>query len=86
MLHNKQQRRLSPTKHTKSSVKRSSNRNFVNKNKRHISNKTSMSDSLKIFTKDSPVLPNFDYVVVGGGSGGISSSRRAASYGAKVCY
>ena len=45
-----------------------------------------MSDSLKIFTMDSPVLPNLDYVVVGGGSGGISSARRAASYGAKVCY
>jgi glutathione reductase (NADPH) len=26
----------------------------------------------------------FDYVVVGGGSGGIASARRAASYGAKV--
>jgi len=27
---------------------------------------------------------DFDYLVIGGGSGGIASSRRAASYGAKV--
>mmetsp|Transcript_23559 Transcript_23559/g.35638 ORF Transcript_23559/g.35638 Transcript_23559/m.35638 type:complete len:175 (+) Transcript_23559:296-820(+) len=27
---------------------------------------------------------DFDYLVIGGGSGGISSARRAASYGAKV--
>ena len=26
----------------------------------------------------------FDYVVIGGGSGGIASARRAATYGAKV--
>ena len=26
----------------------------------------------------------YDYVVVGGGSGGIASARRAATYGAKV--
>jgi len=29
-------------------------------------------------------LPHFDYVVIGCGSGGIASARRAASYGAKV--
>jgi hypothetical protein len=28
---------------------------------------------------------HFDYLVIGGGSGGIASARRAASYGAKVC-
>ena len=27
---------------------------------------------------------HFDYLVIGGGSGGIASARRAASYGAKV--
>ncbi|HAA54900.1 MAG TPA: glutathione-disulfide reductase [Myxococcales bacterium] len=27
----------------------------------------------------------FDYLVIGGGSGGMASARRAASYGAKVC-
>ena len=27
---------------------------------------------------------DFDYLVVGAGSGGIASARRAASYGAKV--
>jgi len=28
---------------------------------------------------------HFDYLVIGGGSGGMSSARRAAGYGAKVC-
>lgn len=28
---------------------------------------------------------DYDYVVIGGGSGGISSAKRAASHGAKVC-
>jgi glutathione reductase (NADPH) len=26
----------------------------------------------------------YDYLVIGGGSGGLASARRAASYGAKV--
>ena len=26
----------------------------------------------------------FDYLVIGGGSGGVASARRAAQYGAKV--
>jgi glutathione reductase (NADPH) len=26
----------------------------------------------------------FDYIVIGGGSGGLASARRAASYGANV--
>lgn len=29
-------------------------------------------------------MPHFNYVVIGGGSGGVASSRRAALYGAKV--
>ena len=29
-------------------------------------------------------VSHFDYIVIGGGSGGIASARRAASYGAKV--
>jgi glutathione reductase (NADPH) len=29
-------------------------------------------------------ISSFDYIVIGGGSGGIASARRAASYGAKV--
>lgn len=29
-------------------------------------------------------VKNFDYLVIGGGSGGVASARRAASYGAKV--
>lgn len=28
---------------------------------------------------------HFDYLVIGGGSGGVSSARRAATYDAKVC-
>jgi hypothetical protein len=28
--------------------------------------------------------PDYDYVVLGGGSGGIASARRAAAHGAKV--
>lgn len=27
---------------------------------------------------------HFDYLVIGGGSGGVASARRAASYGVKV--
>lgn len=27
---------------------------------------------------------HFDYLVIGGGSGGVASARRAAGYGAKV--
>lgn len=32
----------------------------------------------------SPVPKHYDYLVIGGGSGGVASSRRAASYGAKT--
>ncbi|XP_060065480.1 glutathione reductase, mitochondrial-like [Ylistrum balloti] len=31
-----------------------------------------------------PVVKNFDYLVIGGGSGGIASARRAAEFGVKV--
>lgn len=31
------------------------------------------------------VAQHFDYLVIGGGSGGVASARRAASYGVKVC-
>lgn len=30
------------------------------------------------------VTKTYDYLVIGGGSGGIGSARRAAMYGAKV--
>ena len=33
-------------------------------------------------TKNS--IKHFDYLVIGGGSGGVASARRAAKYGAKV--
>lgn len=32
----------------------------------------------------SPIPKHYDYLVIGGGSGGVASSRRAAQYGAKV--
>ncbi|SCU87967.1 LAFA_0E09912g1_1 [Lachancea sp. 'fantastica'] len=31
-----------------------------------------------------PITKHYDYLVIGGGSGGVASSRRAASYGAKT--
>lgn len=31
-----------------------------------------------------PIIKNYDYLVIGGGSGGVASARRAASYGAKT--
>lgn len=30
-------------------------------------------------------MQSFDYLVIGGGSGGVATARRAAEYGAKVC-
>ncbi len=33
---------------------------------------------------DSGSASHFDYLVIGGGSGGVASARRAAIYGAKV--
>ena len=35
-------------------------------------------------TSNAKPLKNFDYLVIGGGSGGVASARRAAKYGAKV--
>lgn len=40
--------------------------------------------SLRLFSKMPPVLKKFDYLVIGGGSGGIASARRAAEFGVKV--
>lgn len=40
--------------------------------------------SLRLFSKMPPVLKKFDYLVIGGGSGGIASARRAAEFGIKV--
>ena len=31
-----------------------------------------------------PTVKHFDYLVLGGGSGGIASARRAAEFGVKV--
>ena len=47
---------------------------FLRASKRYASNKK----------RDDRVEYDFDYLVIGGGSGGIASARRAASYGAKV--
>lgn len=38
----------------------------------------------RLFRTMAPVAKHFDYLVIGGGSGGVASSRRAASYGAKT--
>jgi glutathione reductase (NADPH) len=74
---------ISPTR-----SKHRTNRTINQITSRNSSNTTdnSMSDieSVRLYTKDDIILPNFDYVVVGAGSGGIASARRAASYGAKV--
>lgn len=38
-----------------------------------------------IINKMAPIIKkHYDYIVIGGGSGGVASSRRAASYGAKT--
>ena len=39
---------------------------------------------LRNFSKMPPVVKKFDYLVIGGGSGGIASARRAAEFGPKV--
>ncbi|EUJ34970.1 glutathione reductase [Listeria weihenstephanensis FSL R9-0317] len=31
------------------------------------------------------MVEHYDYIAIGGGSGGISSVNRAASYGKKMC-
>lgn len=31
-----------------------------------------------------PVVKTFDYLVIGGGSGGLASARRAAEFGARA--
>ena len=31
-----------------------------------------------------PVVKSFDYIVIGGGSGGLASARRAAEFGVKA--
>lgn len=43
-----------------------------------------MRISLRLLSKMPPVLKKFDYLVIGGGSGGIASARRAAEFGVKV--
>ena len=40
--------------------------------------------SFRLFSKMPPVLKKFDYLVIGGGSGGIASARRAAEFGVNV--
>jgi glycerol-3-phosphate dehydrogenase len=40
--------------------------------------------SLRLLAKMPPVVKKFDYLVIGGGSGGIASARRAAEFGVKV--
>ena len=40
--------------------------------------------AVKKFGNMAPVVQSYDYLVIGGGSGGIASARRAAEFGAKV--
>ncbi|KAI5956429.1 GLR1 [Candida jiufengensis] len=47
-------------------------------------NKHLATSTYKMAPTNSQVLKNFDYLVIGGGSGGVASARRAAKYGAKV--
>ena len=37
-----------------------------------------------VFRAMAPVTKNFDYLVIGGGSGGLASARRAAEFGVKA--
>lgn len=43
-----------------------------------------MRVSLRLLAKMPPLLKKFDFLVIGGGSGGIASARRAAEFGIKV--
>src|SRR5688572_646303 len=45
---------------------------------------TSRSTTLQKTSESFVIALSFDYVVLGGGSGGLASARRAAQYGAKV--
>ena len=38
----------------------------------------------RFFSTMAPVVKNFDYLVIGGGSGGLASARRAAEFGVKA--
>ena len=43
-----------------------------------------MSSFRQLSSKMAPIVKKFDYLVIGGGSGGIASARRAAEFGVKV--
>ena len=40
--------------------------------------------STRFFSSMAPVVKKFDYLVLGGGSGGLASARRAAEFGIKA--
>ena len=50
-----------------------------------LSFKLSLRNKQTFLYAESSLSSHFDYLVIGGGSGGIASARRAAGYGAKVC-
>lgn len=43
-----------------------------------------LSASFRCFSKMAGQIKEYDYVVLGGGSGGVASARRAAEFGVKV--
>ncbi|EER33864.1 glutathione reductase [Candida tropicalis MYA-3404] len=56
------------------------NRQFLTKSNIRL---TQLTRQLSTMPPVNPIK-NFDYLVIGGGSGGVASARRAAKYGAKV--
>ena len=50
---------------------------------KHISKKL-LNNNITLKRAMSTGIKHYDYLVIGGGSGGVASSRRAASYGAKT--
>ncbi|KAM9908857.1 hypothetical protein OXX79_000105 [Metschnikowia pulcherrima] len=58
-----------------------SSKQFINKPLNRLS---SISRHLTMAPVQDAIAKHYDYLVIGGGSGGVASARRAASYGAKV--
>ena len=57
---------------------------LVRQNRRWIFKQVYKSKIFISFLSEMAPTRSFDYLVIGGGSGGIASARRAAEFGAKV--